>query len=89
MCYCCCTTRKGILIYMMVVSIIAFIYGIVAISYFGSSTEIYKYFKDKLDNLDKSSSSSSSGSRYFIPQDIIAKLKNGQKLFWILFLRKK
>lgn len=64
MCYCCCTTRKGILIYMMVVSIIAFIYGIVAISYFGSSTEIYKYFKDKLDNLDKSSSLSSSGSRY-------------------------
>jgi len=64
MCYCCCTTRKGILIYMMVVSIIAFIYGIVAISYFGSSTDIYKYFKDKLDNLDKSSSSSSSSTRH-------------------------
>lgn len=64
MCYCCCTTRKGILIYMMVISIFAFIYGIVAISYFGSSTDIYKYFKDKLDNLDKSSSSSSSGSSY-------------------------
>ena len=62
MCYCCCPTRKGIIIYMMVVSIIAFIYGIVAISYFGSSTDIYKYFKNKLDDLDKSSSSSSSGS---------------------------
>jgi hypothetical protein len=48
----------------MVISIIAFIYGIIAISYFGSSTDIYKYFKDKLDNIDKSSSSSNSGSSY-------------------------
>jgi len=62
MCYSCCPTRKGIIIYMMVVSIFAFIYGIVAISYFGSSTDIYKYFKNKLDDLDKSSSSRSSGS---------------------------
>lgn len=64
MCYCCCPTRKGIIIYMMVVSIFAFIYGIVAISYFGSSTDIYKYFKEKLDALKKSGSSSSSGSSY-------------------------
>jgi len=49
---------------MMVVSIFAFIYGIIAISYFGSSTDIYKYFKEKLDNLEKSGSSSSSGSSY-------------------------
>ena len=58
MCYCCCISRKGITIYMMVISIIAFIYGIVAMSYFGSSTKIYKAFKKKLDSMESSRGSS-------------------------------
>lgn len=62
MCYCCCMTRKGIIIYMMVVSVIAFIYGIVSISYFGSSTKIYKAFKEKIDSIKSSGGSSSSSS---------------------------
>ena len=65
MCYCCCISRQGITIYMMVISIIAFIYGIVAMSYFGSSTKIYKAFKEKLDSIKSSGGgSSSSSSRY-------------------------
>ena len=58
MCYCCCISRKGITIYMMVISIIAFIYGIVAMSYFGSSTKIYKALKEKLDSIESSGGSS-------------------------------
>lgn len=54
MCFCCCFSRNAILIYMMVISIIAFIYGIVAMSNFGSSTKIYKAFKAKLDSLPSS-----------------------------------
>lgn len=52
MCFCCCTSRKAILIYMMVISIIAVIYGIIAMTNFGSSTKIYKFLKEKLDYLE-------------------------------------
>ena len=55
MCFCCCMTRKSIIIYLMVINVIAFIYGIVAISEFDSSTEIYKYLINTLDNLENSS----------------------------------
>ena len=60
MCFCCCTTRKSILIYLIVVTSFAFIYGIIAISQFGSSTDIYDYLIDKLDRLESSGSPSSS-----------------------------
>ena len=53
MCFCCCVTRKSILIYAIVISSFAFIYGIVAISKFGSSTEIYKALINKLKELEK------------------------------------
>lgn len=70
MCFCCCTTRKSILIYLIVVTSFAFIYGIIAISQFGSSTDIYDYLINKLDELESSgstSSSSGSGSSYYNP----------------------
>lgn len=68
MCFCCCTTRKSILIYLIVVTSFAFIYGIIAISQFGSSTDIYDYLIDKLDRLESSGSpSSSSGNRRLQP----------------------
>ena len=60
MCFCCCTTRKSILIYLIVVTSFAFIYGIIAISQFGSSTDIYDYLIDRLDQLESSGSPSSS-----------------------------
>ena len=59
MCFCCCVTRKSILIYTVVISSFAFIYGIVAISRFGSSTEIYKALIDKLKELEDQRYSSS------------------------------
>ena len=58
MCFCCCTSRKAIIIYMMVISIIAFIYGIIAMINFGSSTKIYKALKEKLDYLESSGGTS-------------------------------
>ena len=77
MCFCCCPTRKSILIYAIVISTIAFIYGIIAIANFGSSTDIYKILIEKIKVLEKypysdsssssrssSSSSSSSNSNY-------------------------
>ena len=62
MCLCCCTTRKSILIYAVVISSFAFIYGIIAIANFGSSTDIYKALIEKLDYLDKQPSSSQSSN---------------------------
>ena len=53
MCFCCCISRKSIIIYLIVITIIAFIYGVVAISEFGSKTEIYKYFVDKIEYLEE------------------------------------
>lgn len=59
MCFCCCTTRFAILIYMIVISALAFIYGIVAISNFGSSTKIYEYLINRIDELEEQKSNSS------------------------------
>ena len=53
MCFCCCISRKSIIIYSMVITIIAFIYGIIAMSEFGSRTEIYKYLVDKIEYLEE------------------------------------
>ena len=53
MCFCCCITRKSIIIYLIVINIIAFIYGIIAISEFGSKTEIYKYLVDRIEYLEE------------------------------------
>ena len=53
MCFCCCVTRKSILIYAIVISSFAFISGIVAIAKFGSSTKIYKALVNRLKELEK------------------------------------
>ena len=59
MCFCCCHSRKSILTSMIVISVIAFIYGIVAISYFASKTEVYKELMEKLESIESSKSTSS------------------------------
>ena len=56
MCFCCCETRKSILIYLIVISSLAFIYGIISLSKFGSNTDLYKLLKVKLEILEGSSS---------------------------------
>ena len=63
MCFCCCTTRKSILIYSIVTSSFAFIYGIVAISKFGSRTDIYKVLMEKIKALEQQSDYSSSSTK--------------------------
>ena len=52
MCICCCTTRLSLLIYMIVISTLAFIYGISVMANFGSSTEIYKYLIDRIEAME-------------------------------------
>ena len=52
MCICCCFTRKSLLIYGIVLTSVAFIYGIVAISQFGSNTDEYDLIKKGLDMCD-------------------------------------
>ena len=52
MCFCCCATRKPILIYAIVISSFAFIYGIITISKFGSKTDIYKALISRIKELE-------------------------------------
>ena len=65
MCFCCCVTRKSILIYAIVISSFAFIYGIITISKFGSKTDIYEVLisriKELENELDTSSSNNNNG----------------------------
>jgi len=51
-CFFCCPTRKGILIYIIVVSVIAFFYGIATILNFGHKTSIYKNLINKIEYLE-------------------------------------
>ena len=52
MCICCCNTRKSILIYMMIISLIAFIYGVIAMTQFASNTKPYKDLIGKIKDID-------------------------------------
>ena len=52
MCFCCCATRKSILIYAIVISSFAFIYGIITISKFGSKTDIYTFLIARIKELE-------------------------------------
>ena len=52
MCICCCNTRKSILIYMMIISLIAFIYGVIALTQFASNTQPYKKFITNVESIE-------------------------------------
>ena len=52
MCFCCCDTRKRILIYAIVISSLAFIFGIFVITKFGSRTDVYKALIKKIEFLE-------------------------------------
>ena len=52
MCFCCCDTRKRTLIYAIVISSLAFIYGIFVITKFGSRTDVYKALIKKIEFLE-------------------------------------
>ena len=53
MCIYCCLTRKSLLIYSIIISAIASIYGIAAISSYASKTDNYKILKELLDFYDE------------------------------------
>ena len=57
MCICCCPSRKALLIYSILITIVAIIYGIVAMSLFASKTDLYKLLEAKIDQYDKSKNS--------------------------------
>ena len=65
MCICCCPTRLSLLVYMIVISTIAFIYGIFVMANFGSSTEIYKYLRDRIEEMEPYKSQYSSNKDYY------------------------
>lgn len=67
MCICCCPTRLSLLVYMIIISAIAFIYGIIAMANFGSSTEIYKYLIDRIEEMEpyKGQYSSNNNNYYY------------------------
>ena len=52
MCICCCKTRKSLLIYMMVISLIAAIYGIIVLTQFASNTNAYDKFIKRVEYLE-------------------------------------
>ena len=62
MCLCWCITRKSLLIYGIVTSAFAFIYGIIAISKFCSRTDIYKLLVEYLKVLEKENQYSTSST---------------------------
>ena len=49
MCICCCTSRKALLIYAIVITAITVSYGIFSVANFGSSTYVYKFLKATID----------------------------------------
>ena len=51
-CFCCCQTRFSLVIYMLIITSLAFIFGIVVVSTFGSNTDIYNYLM-KVHELDQ------------------------------------
>ena len=59
MCICCCFTRKSLLIYSIVITCFAFVYGIMAISQFASKTGNYKILKGIIDAYETSKASNS------------------------------
>ena len=65
MCFNCCITRKSILIYLIVMTSLAFIFGIVTISRFGSKTDIYKYVMARLEFLESIENCESTDSLTF------------------------
>ena len=52
MCICCCTSRKALLIYAIVVTTITVGYGIFSVANFGSNTVVYKVLKAQIEVYD-------------------------------------
>ena len=83
MCFCCCVTKTSNIIYMLVVSLIGFFYGIGNISNFASKTDNYKYLKKFIDRYEESGY-----SFYNKPYGIIKRLKgieNGLGILLFIF----
>ena len=56
MCICCCVTRKTLLIYSIIISIITIIFGSLVISNFGSKADVYKILKEMIDSYETNKS---------------------------------
>ena len=49
MCICCCPDRKSLLIYAIVVTGVTFIFGIITVALFGSSSNVHEYLVEIID----------------------------------------
>ena len=65
MCICCCPTRKSLLIYAIIVTGLTFIFGIITVALFGSSTDVHEFLVEMIDAIEESKSGSLSLSDYY------------------------
>lgn len=80
MCFCCCESRKALLIYSIVISGLAFIFGIVVIAEFGSKTDVYKALINQIEGLEKCGKKCSSSSSFRWYLDLNFKKTKKRKL---------
>ena len=89
MCICCCTSRKSLLIYAIVVTTITVIYGIVTISQFGSNTEVYKALKARIEYYNAFKSLLTSYIRSLDDRDIAYSIQDAESIYKINQLQDK
>ena len=89
MCICCCTSRKSLLIYAIVVTTITVIYGIVTISQFGSNTEVYKVLKARIELYNTLKSLLTFYTRSLDDRDIAYSIQDAESIYKINHLQAK
>ena len=87
MCICCCTSRKSLLIYAIVVTTITVIYGIVTISQFGSNTEVYKVLKARIELYNTVKSLLTFYTRSLDDRDIAYSIQDAESIYKINHLQ--
>ena len=53
MCICCCPTRQSLLIYAIVVTGLTFIFGIITVALFGSSSDVHEFLVEWIDIIEE------------------------------------
>ena len=53
MCICCCPNRKSLLIYAIVVTGVTFIFGIITVALFGSSSDVHEFLVEWIDLIEE------------------------------------
>ena len=73
MCICCCPSRKSLIIYAIVVTGLTFIFGIITVALFGSSSDVHEFLVEWIDAIEESKDRSSSSFNIY---DILSKINS-------------